>query len=143
MSTRPFGRMWRRAVLGLALAACFSEKPGIDPKSPVAWGELSELQVQLEGDATAVHLRDQRGRTVLHIGSMWGDTALVTLALAKGAELTAVDVDGRTALHTASLYGRADAVVTLLQAGADVDPIDEDLGVTPLHLAAASIDETS
>ncbi|MEU0553206.1 ankyrin repeat domain-containing protein [Dactylosporangium sp. NPDC006015] len=67
------------------------------------------------------HVRDERGRTLLHL-LPWlfdADLAILTRLLAAGLDVDARDVNGETPLHPAVAYGSPALVRALLDAGAD------------------------
>jgi len=66
-----------------------------------------------------------------------GDSALLRLALGRGADLSARDGHGDTALHIAAYRGNAAAVEALLEHGAKPDTPDDD-GATPLLYGAGN-----
>ncbi|MBR5888341.1 MAG: ankyrin repeat domain-containing protein, partial [Akkermansia sp.] len=63
-----------------------------------------------------------------------GETELVKLLIAAGADVNKVVKDGRTPLYWAAIKGLTDCVKLLIAAGADVNKADED-GKTPLYKA--------
>ena len=63
-------------------------------------------------------------------------TADVYSEMAKGADVTARNLDGSTPLHSAAAHGTAASIDILVAAGADVHAGHE-CGSTPLHKAAA------
>ncbi|HEY8380280.1 MAG TPA: ankyrin repeat domain-containing protein [Nannocystis sp.] len=73
--------------------------------------------------------------TPLLAASFEGHAAVVEELLARGADVSARNVQGRTALHLAADQGHALIVAMLSEAGAPLDAIDFQ-GQTALHLAA-------
>ncbi|MCI0638504.1 MAG: ankyrin repeat domain-containing protein [Gemmataceae bacterium] len=63
-----------------------------------------------------------------------GNFDLVTLLLAKGANVNTKSKDGATALHLGALQGGFETVKLLLDKGADPNALN-DQGQTPLHMA--------
>ncbi|MEV8516317.1 ankyrin repeat domain-containing protein [Dactylosporangium sp. NPDC051484] len=81
------------------------------------------------GDAHAVsaaldrgldpHVRDERGRTLLHLLPCLHGVDLLPRLLAAGLDIAARDERGETPLHAAVDYGSPDLVTALVAAGAD------------------------
>ncbi|MBT2337513.1 ankyrin repeat domain-containing protein [Variovorax paradoxus] len=67
-----------------------------------------------------------------------GDLALVTQAIAAGADVNARGPDGLTPLMIASALGQAQAVALLLTAGADPLAAEPRMGAAAIHKAAQS-----
>lgn len=72
--------------------------------------------------------------TSLGLAFCTGQTAIVRILLAKGADPNHVEAQNATALHHASCHGYQAIVSLLLRHGADIDKKDEQ-GDTPLHQA--------
>ena len=79
-------------------------------------------------------MRDRNDMTALHWMASHGAQALVQLALAKGADVNAMDYQMHTPLWFAVQKAHVGCVETLLEHGADVEQVD-DLKRTMLHLA--------
>ncbi|XP_043475374.1 ankycorbin isoform X2 [Leptopilina heterotoma] len=78
---------------------------------------------------------DSEGHTPLHLAVIAGDTQLVAVLLANGADVNAKDFEGHSVLHWATVCGEAECVRLVLAAGAR--PSTPDLrGGSPLHYAA-------
>ncbi|XP_051167156.1 inversin isoform X3 [Leptopilina boulardi] len=78
---------------------------------------------------------DAEGHTPLHLAVIAGDTQLVAVLLANGADVNAKDFEGHSVLHWATVCGEAECVRLVLAAGAR--PSTPDLrGGSPLHYAA-------
>ncbi|XVQ08380.1 ankyrin repeat domain-containing protein [Spirillospora sp. CA-255316] len=131
-----------RAVraLGGEVAGCFAvqrewgERGGRLPKALRAQRETMFLCVQ-HGDAPGVlslldagfdpHVRDGRGRTLLHHLHKVDHAELLPRLLAAGLDLEARDHQDRTPLHMAvGEHGSEDLVRALLDAGARIDTLD-------------------
>ena len=69
----------------------------------------------------------------------FGDIELVSESIRSGVNINAYDVKGDTALHITSQYGHLSVVNLLIKAGADIEFKTEDLGQTPLILAASNL----
>ncbi|XP_019772045.2 inhibitor of Bruton tyrosine kinase isoform X1 [Dendroctonus ponderosae] len=71
-------------------------------------------------------VKDQDGRTALHVAASCGRTALVRwLVLNRHANINAPDKEsGYTALHRSAFYGKIDTVVELIKLGANVAVLD-------------------
>ncbi|XP_043785143.1 ankycorbin isoform X3 [Apis laboriosa] len=82
-----------------------------------------------------VNAPDAEGHTPLHLAVIAGDTQLVAVLLANGADVNAKDLEGHSVLHWATVCGEAECVRLVLAAGAH--PSTPDLrGGSPLHYAA-------
>ncbi|KAL0118532.1 hypothetical protein PUN28_009299 [Cardiocondyla obscurior] len=82
-----------------------------------------------------VNACDAEGHTPLHLAVIAGDTQLVAVLLANGADVNAKDLEGHSVLHWATVCGEAECVRLVLAAGAR--PSTPDLrGGSPLHYAA-------
>ncbi|XP_048269721.1 ankycorbin isoform X1 [Bombus terrestris] len=82
-----------------------------------------------------VNAPDAEGHTPLHLAVIAGDTQLVAVLLANGADVNAKDLEGHSVLHWATVCGEAECVRLVLAAGAR--PSTPDLrGGSPLHYAA-------
>ncbi|XP_033229229.1 inversin isoform X2 [Belonocnema kinseyi] len=82
-----------------------------------------------------VNQPDAEGHTPLHLAVIAGDTQLVAILLANGADVNAKDLECHSVLHWATVCGEAECVRLVLAAGAR--PSTPDLrGGSPLHYAA-------
>ncbi|XP_066589677.1 uncharacterized protein [Prorops nasuta] len=82
-----------------------------------------------------VNAQDAEGHTPLHLAVIAGDTQLVAVLLANGADVNAKDLEGHSVLHWATVCGEAECVRLVLAAGGR--PSTPDLrGGSPLHYAA-------
>ncbi|XP_029170605.1 ankycorbin isoform X2 [Nylanderia fulva] len=82
-----------------------------------------------------VNAPDAEGHTPLHLAVIAGDTQLVAILLANGADVNAKDNEGHSVLHWATVCGEAECARLVLAAGAQ--PSTPDLrGGSPLHYAA-------
>ena len=108
-----------------------------DVNSKMDIGGLGTIEVN--GDAGDPYPLDARMSTPLHEAATWGNTALIDLLLAKGADLKAKDKWGQTALHSAALNNRRAAVELLLNKGANVNARDRQ-DCTPLGVVRVGQD---
>jgi ankyrin repeat protein len=79
----------------------------------------------------------QNGQTALHIAAMNGKVDIVTILIARGANVNIQDDQGVTPLMLASKTGKVDAVKALIAQGAKLEAQDK-LGENALHIAAAN-----
>lgn len=98
-------------------------------------GDAATMGALLDSHGLGVDTPGEDGDTVLHIGCLYGQKAVVQEALRRGASATACDEEGSTPLHDASAGGYYEIATMLLAAGAQIHVRDGD-GDTPLHLAA-------
>ncbi|XP_015585183.1 ankyrin repeat domain-containing protein 11 isoform X2 [Cephus cinctus] len=82
-----------------------------------------------------VNAPDAEGHTPLHLAVIAGDTQLVAVLLANGADVNAKDLEGHSVLHWATVCGEAECVRLVLAAGARPSTPDH-RGGSPLHYAA-------
>jgi len=79
---------------------------------------------------------DSKGRTPLHIATMWGNKKVVKVLLEAGADPNKADKEGETSVHKASYEGHAEVLKLLLAApGVKVNKVDNE-GRTPLWEAS-------
>jgi ankyrin repeat protein len=78
----------------------------------------------------------QNGMTALHIAAMNGKVDIITVLIARGANVNIQDEQGVTPLMLASKDGKLDAVQALIAQGAKLD-VQDKLGENALHIAAA------
>ena len=79
---------------------------------------LSQIAMRLLSDKAHLEIRDEKGRTALHIASFYSQESIAQLLLEHGAETEAKDNKQKTPLHTASASGRESVVKLLLKLGA-------------------------
>lgn len=84
----------------------------------------------------SLHNADENGLTPLHwtASSPNGDS-LITMMVARGADINAVDHYGRTPLHLLAALGRINGVTCLLYHGADVSVRDKESGLLAIDYA--------
>ncbi|KAJ8670153.1 hypothetical protein QAD02_001412 [Eretmocerus hayati] len=78
---------------------------------------------------------DADGHTALHLAVIGGDSQLVAVLLANGANVNALDLQGHSVLHWAVVCGEVECVRLVLAAGARPSIADH-RGGTALHYAA-------
>ncbi len=81
------------------------------------------------------NVKNEAGKTPLHIAAMYGYRDIVELLLDHGADPNARDWGGQTPLHWVAGSGYPDVIELLLERGADPNARDAH-GNTPLHIAA-------
>jgi ankyrin repeat protein len=103
------------------------------PKSDV----IGELLLSREAEIDPVTNPGERSSisTPLIYAAYFGNTKLVRLLVAKGANVNAQNELGRSVLHKAAQKDHTEVIEVLLGAGADPSILDSD-GGTALHLAA-------
>ena len=89
----------------------------------------------LEADARLAREKDHQQNKPLHLAALKGDTNLVSLLLAKGAEVNPRNKFGQTPLHRVMIGGSLATAKLLVEAKAEINGRDNQ-GVTPVHLAA-------
>ena len=85
--------------------------------------------------ANYIDIKDQYGKTSLHIAAQAGDTNAVQALSQAGADINTRDEFGTTPLIEASRCGHDQIVRMLIQAGADVNACNQ-LGDTPITAAS-------
>jgi len=78
----------------------------------------------------------QAGQTALHMASMNGKVDIISILIARGAQVDAVDDQGITPLMLAAKDGQLDAVKALLAQGAKIEAQNK-MGENALHIAGA------
>jgi len=133
-------------VVVTCVAICFCvvvfSVRGLPPTRPVCWAviymDMGCLYRVLNwgGDVDAQH-PGGTGERGLTMAASRGELRLVTLLLARGANVNAEDRLGFTALHRAAYADHVHVAEVLMRHGADVGAIAHDNGYTPLHCAAS------
>ena len=106
-----------------------------DDSTPLSWAvssdntELVELLLSLGANSKA------RGGHIILSAASRGDTEIVAMLIAHGADVNTKITGGTTPLHEAAWDGREEVMKLLLSKGAEVDP-KLTTGVTPLFYAA-------
>jgi len=83
---------------------------------------------------TDPNLKDEDGRTPIHIAAVSKELKVADILLQNGALINIQDSSGNTALHFAAFCEDSNMVRFLLEKGADPRIIN-DAGITPLHYA--------
>ena len=100
-------------------------------------GEPEVVQALLRQDAGLLQQRDEAGRTLLHVASDAGQSAVLEMLLSNGASLASSDQQGYTPLALAARKGSLPCVRVLLAAGAPLESVNLD-GDTPLFVGIAA-----
>lgn len=99
-------------------------------------GHLTICESLLDLKDIDIEIKNNRGRTALHIAAMKNRTAIVRALIKEGAKVNAKDNDRKTPLHLAAQEGRRDVVEVLCNTpGIELDLFEKD-GRTALHLAS-------
>jgi len=102
----------------------------------VSSGSEHCLQLLVSHSTVLVNSADASGSSPLHIAAGTNMPAAVTLLLASGAELDAVNSAHRSPLMVAAARGHITVMELLQEAGADLEIVDND-GNSALHLSCA------
>jgi ankyrin repeat protein len=108
--------------------------PADDILKAAQTGSTARVKALLDKDPKLANARNPKGSTPLHFAAKGGYRDLVTLLIAKGADVNAKNREGLTPLHVAAMVGNLKIVEMLLSKGADMNA--RDLGKkTPLQYA--------
>ena len=121
------------ALAVLVVAGCSTGKSPLGETAKVS--DLAQVAALLKADPRLVSSRKQTPDTALHWAAFKGQTNLVTLLLANGADVNTATKSRLTPLHAAAAGGDTNVVKMLLAHDAKVDARDV-FGFTPLHFAA-------
>lgn len=99
-----------------------------------AKGDLQALESLLSGNPELAKAPDNSGATPLHYAAATGETAVMRVLIAKGADVNAEKKDGVTPLHVAAALAQVEAAELLISNGADLNAVDKK-GRTPLAAA--------
>ncbi|KAL4402954.1 putative ankyrin-repeat protein [Malassezia pachydermatis] len=113
-----------------------------DGRMPLHWAATSDdklelVEALLGAGEIPLDDKDHSGWTPLMIAASAGARRIVSLLIARGADVHAGNHKRITALHYASSKNHADVVRALLEAGADVNALDG-ANQRPLHRAASA-----
>jgi ankyrin repeat protein len=97
-------------------------------------GDEEEVIRLLDADPLLLEGEYNNGDRPLAVAALCGQLGVVTLLIARGANIDATGFRGRTALHQAGRGGNEEVVDLLLDKGAHANGRDDD-GFTPLMLA--------
>ncbi|KAN0141663.1 Ankyrin repeat-containing domain protein [Lactarius tabidus] len=129
-----------RGYSNLTRARCGGQFPGqqrIYPPSQSFDKQKPDVVQTLFDHGAAAHIRDNSGKTALHVEASYGHLEVARILIEREAEISVRDDEGSTSLHHASQgwwEGSAEVVQILLDYGADPH-IHNISGNTPLHLA--------
>jgi predicted LPLAT superfamily acyltransferase len=100
----------------------------------IVQGNPAEVKALLDkGEAVDAK---QAGQTALHMASMNGKVDIISVLIARGAQVDAVDDQGITPMMLAAKDGRVEAVQALLAQGAKIEAQNK-MGENALHIAGA------
>ncbi|HQF54674.1 MAG TPA: ankyrin repeat domain-containing protein [Fibrobacteria bacterium] len=124
----------------LALGACQKKEEAKnaamsqDMVKAIAQGKPAEVKTLLDkGEAVDAK---QGGQTALHMAAMNGKVDIISVLIARGAQVDAKDDNNSTPLMMAAMGGQLDAVKALLAQGAKIEAQNK-LGENALHIAGA------
>ena len=129
----PIGRLIVVAASLVLLAA--GPSPAAEIHQAVQAGDLAKVKALLDRDPAQVNVRDEGGRTPLHLAARGTSAAVLALLVERGADVNALDGNGIAPLHSLASRGNADGVRLLLDRGADIN-VRAPNQWTPLHHAA-------
>ena len=110
---------------------------GADIHAPSTMAGKSVYGRKAHSKASRLKTSYGKGATPLHVTAFKGCSRVISILLAKGANINATDEFGWTPLFISSYFGRERAVAALIEAHADLTVCSEDTSKnTPLHVAA-------
>jgi len=99
-------------------------------------GHVQKVRKILDHFPGAVHLKDEMGRTPLHLAVQNGHAETVTVLLNRGANVAAREYMGFMPLHYAARYDHPPCAKILLDRGAPINAPSSKHKWSPLHYAA-------
>ncbi len=133
-------------IASLALSGCSARTPRAvrtarDMKAQpiekaVREGDCAAIQQLLNREPSLINVKDSAGYTPLHWAAIDGRKDVITLLLARGADVNARNPQGATPLHMAAGSGRKEAAEVLLKNGAYMHSRDVN-DFTPMARAEA------
>jgi ankyrin repeat protein len=133
--------IWLMAIGCAAAIVRFTAPAAAGPLQDAARAGDGALMQQLLRDGADINERDENGETALFAAARAGHYSVSDQLMVAGADSSIRNNHGLTVLHAAVLGGMAGVVATLIGEDyrtkrVDMDDHENDLGVTPLYLAA-------
>jgi hypothetical protein len=102
----------------------------------VASENMKHILESIYFDNEDLKIKNDHGRTPLHMTAERGNNEIVYLLIEKGAEIDEIDNEEWTPIHLASHNGHIEVVNALIEKGAKkIDEFNE-IKLTPLHMAS-------
>jgi hypothetical protein len=99
---------------------------------------LRQIQNEIKRDPRLASMKDELGRTPVHLAAESGNLRLVNILINSGCPVNEKDhLKGYSALHYAVLHNHPKITAFLLSRRADINAISSDKN-TPLHLSCAN-----
>ena len=98
-------------------------------------GKLTQVKHLVENHQALLTMRDNKGRTPLHIAGFVGSVEVIDYLASQKCNILDADSDGRTILHIACVKGELTLVKPLIENYSAVLTIRDNQGHTPLHIA--------
>lgn len=113
------------------------------PLVSASWKGNPEIVWLLVENGAEVNHAATFGNTILHNLAANGNVKSIHIVLDKGANANSIDEQGKLPLHNAVINRNADAIALLLKYTDNVNLQEDNLGNTPLHIAAINGDTKS